>query len=77
MLIAKTLKVYTNNAPKNKTNPNSKNFVIDLGITIFLNEYVGIVLISNIEVIIKNDGTNMLGQHMFGFGVNISLASWS
>ena len=38
-----------NNAPKNKTIPNNKNFVIDLGITIFLNEYVGIVLINNIE----------------------------
>ena len=29
-----------------------------LGITIFLNEYVGIVLINNIETIIKNIGTN-------------------
>ena len=33
--------------------PNNKNFVIDLGMTIFLNEYVGIVLISNIETKIK------------------------
>ena len=51
--------MYTNNAPKNKTIPNSKNFVMDLGITIFLNEYVGIVLIYNIETIIKKVGTNM------------------
>ena len=33
-------------------NPNNKNFVIVLGITIFLNEYVGIVLINNTETII-------------------------
>ena len=56
-LIAKTLKVYTNNAPKNKTIPNNKNFVVDLGMTIFLKEYVGIVLINNIETIIKKVGT--------------------
>ena len=36
----------------------SKNFVIALGITIFLNEYVGIVLINIIETIIKDVGTN-------------------
>ena len=35
----------------------NKNFVIDLCITIFLNEYVGIVLINNIETIIKYIGT--------------------
>ena len=56
-LIAITLKVYTNNAPKNRTIPNNKNFVIVLGITIFLNEYVGMVLINNIETTIKNIGT--------------------
>ena len=44
-------------APKNKTIPNNKNLVILLGITIFLNEYVGIVLINNIETIIKKVGT--------------------
>ena len=57
MLNAKILNVYTNNAPKNKTIPNSKNLVIALGITIFLKEYVGTVLISSIEIIIKNIGT--------------------
>ena len=39
------------------TRPNNKNFVIDLGMTIFLNEYVGTVLINRIETIIKNVGT--------------------
>ena len=43
---------------KNNTIPNNKNFVIVLGMTIFLNEYVGIVLINNIETKIKNIGTN-------------------
>ena len=57
MLNAKTLNVYTNNAPKNKTIPNNKNLVIALGMTIFLNEYVGTVLINSIEVVIKNIGT--------------------
>ena len=55
--MARTLKVQTSNDPKNNTIPNNKNFVVDLGITIFLKEYVGIVLINNIETNIKNSGT--------------------
>ena len=57
MLNAKILNVYTNNAPKNKTIPNSKKIVVLLGITIFLNEYVGNLLINNNDVVIKNIGT--------------------
>ena len=34
-------------SPKNKTIPNSKKIVVFLCITIFLNEYVGNLLISN------------------------------
>tara|TARA_Y100000766_G_C18470002_1_gene394747 strand:+ start:375 stop:506 length:132 start_codon:yes stop_codon:yes gene_type:complete len=39
------------------TIPNNKNLVIDLWITIFLKEYVGIVLINKIETNTKNIGT--------------------
>ena len=45
-------------SPKNKTIPNSKKIVVFLCITIFLNEYVGNLLISNNEVVIKNIGAN-------------------
>ena len=56
-LIARVLNVKTSNAPKNKTIPNNRNFVIALGITILLKEYVGIVLINSSETKIKNTGT--------------------
>ena len=43
------LKLYINNKPKYKMMLNNKNIVILLGTTIFLKEYVGILLIENIE----------------------------
>ena len=46
--------------PKNKTIPNNKKIVVFLGITIFLNEYVGNLLINNKEIVIKNIGTTNL-----------------
>ena len=51
------LKLYINNKPKYKMMLNSKKIVILLGTAIFLNEYVGILLIKNIEIIIKIEGT--------------------
>ena len=43
--------------PKNKTTPNNKNIVNLLGTVIFLKEYVGILLINNIEISINIAGT--------------------
>ena len=54
--IAKTLNGKTNNNPNKRTIPKSKNIVVLLGTTIFLNEYVGILLIKRIEII-----TNIIG----------------
>ena len=48
-----------NNKPKYKMMLNSKKIVILLGTTIFLKEYVGILLIKNIEII-KSDVENDL-----------------
>ena len=58
--MTKTLNVYINKSPKNKTIPNNAKIVICLGITIFLKEYVGNLLINKNEIKIKNVGTNIL-----------------
>ena len=45
---------------KNNTIPNNRKIVVLLGIIIFLNEYVGNLLMSNKEVKIKKVGTIIL-----------------
>jgi hypothetical protein len=54
------LNVYINKRPKNNTIPNKRNIVVLLGIIIFLNEYVGNLLMSNKDVKIKKVGTIIL-----------------
>ena len=56
----KTLNVYINKSPKNKTTLNNTKIVILRGIEILLNANVGILLININEIKIKNEGTTIL-----------------
>ena len=57
--MTKTLNVYINKSPKNKTTPNNAKIVMWRGIEIFLKANVGILLISKNEIKIKNIGTTI------------------
>jgi hypothetical protein len=57
--MTKTLNVYINKSPKNKTTPNNAKIVKWRGIEIFLKANVGILLISKNEIKIKNVGTTI------------------
>tara|TARA_Y100001935_G_scaffold233390_1_gene215791 strand:- start:11 stop:220 length:210 start_codon:yes stop_codon:yes gene_type:complete len=54
------LNVKTSSNPKNSTILNNKNIVVFLLTTIFLKEYVGILLIKSTEIIRIKIGTNIL-----------------
>jgi hypothetical protein len=57
--MTKTLNVYINKSPKNKTTPNNAKIVIRRGIEIFLNANVGNLLINKNEIKTKVDGTTI------------------
>ena len=54
------LNVKISSRPKNKTIPNNKNIVVLLLTTIFLSEYVGILLIKSTDIVKNKIGTNIL-----------------
>ena len=55
-----TLKGYISKSAKNKTKPNNKKIVDFLWTEIFLNEYVGTLLINNKAIATNKNGTAVL-----------------
>ena len=57
--MTKTLNVYINKSPKNKTTPNNAKIVKWRGIEIFLNANVGTLLINKNDIKINSIGTTI------------------